>query len=536
MILFTLLCLSLGYSFALPTPSNTPTDTLFTIFTRDADRFDDRSTLGLFWSCLSTIFICTWVAIHPNIPGPKDSKLVVLRRRMALMGYALLTPEIMIFWATRQFRAAAYLARRHKERGWTMAHGFFLSMGGFTLYDKQGTPLRILEYSELETLYEAGKIAWPSITEEEIQDKSKGDYLSKGIVIVQMGWFITQFIARCGYRLGITKLEVVTVGFTTLTMAAYPLWWHKPLDVRCSIPVYLLENANPVSEGIHSCPPAANPLSDLAYPDTSCEPVEDLESTPTQACVTSQFLISEESQLLQQPLIVSDLDPDPSLQGPNPSNAMEPPSRNNSAATSNADDVFEVQTSRSVASIHKKRGVLRFPVVALFTGLIDAVSSQTLDHIMPLCVPTFYSPNVNDTILDSFWAPAGGIGIFWASIGIFGLAQMTASYPERFSFHSNPEQIAWGISFSAITGCISLLILIRGYPVLVSTLRPAPELPRRRVFGGLERLGLAMTPTLIAIYLIARITFLILACIELRALSPTKLVGIKWTSFFPHIG
>jgi len=167
------------------------------------------------------------------------------------MVYALLTPEIMIFWALRQHRAANHLAKRHKKRGWTMAHAFFLIMGGFTLHDKQKTALRILEYNELETLSEAGKIAWPSITEEEIQDRSKGDFLSKGIIFLQMGWFITQFIARWGYKLGITELEAVTLGFTTLTIATYSLWWHKPLDVRCSVPVYLLENANLVSEGIH---------------------------------------------------------------------------------------------------------------------------------------------------------------------------------------------------------------------------------------------------------------------------------------------
>lgn len=105
-----------------------------------------------------------------------------------------------------------------------MTHGFFLIMGGFTLHDKQGTALRILEYSELETLSEAEKIKWPSITEEEIQDRSKGGYLSKGVVVIQIGWFITQFIARCGYGLGITELEVVTLGFTTLTVITYSLW------------------------------------------------------------------------------------------------------------------------------------------------------------------------------------------------------------------------------------------------------------------------------------------------------------------------
>ena len=203
---------------------------------------DDRSTLNVLWSCLSTIFTCTWISIHPNISAPKDSKLIVLRMRLVLMGYALLAPEIIAVWAFRQRRAATYLAKRHKERGWTMAHAFFLIMGGFTLYDEQGTALRILEYNELETLSEAGEIAWPSITEEEIQDRSKGDYLSKGIVIVQLGWFITQYIARGSYRLGVTELEVITLGVTALTIATCYLWWYKPLDVRCSVPVYLLGN------------------------------------------------------------------------------------------------------------------------------------------------------------------------------------------------------------------------------------------------------------------------------------------------------
>jgi len=94
-------------------------------------------------------------------------------------------------------------------------------MGGFTLYDKQGIPLRILEYSELETLSEAGKIAWPSITEGEIQDRSKSDYLSKGVVAVQLGWFYTQFFARTGYRLDVTALEMVTLLFTMNGIVAY---------------------------------------------------------------------------------------------------------------------------------------------------------------------------------------------------------------------------------------------------------------------------------------------------------------------------
>jgi hypothetical protein len=36
-------------------------------------------------------------------------------------------------------------------------------------------------------------------------------------------------------------VEVVTLAFATLTDVIYYFWWDKPLDVRCSIPVQLLE-------------------------------------------------------------------------------------------------------------------------------------------------------------------------------------------------------------------------------------------------------------------------------------------------------
>jgi hypothetical protein len=157
------------------------------------------------------------------------------------MGYILLAPEMVIMWAGRQHFAARNFAKKHQEKtGWTRAHAFFLIMGGFTLHEG-GKPVRVLEARELEELSEAGKIEWPTITEEEIADRSKGDYLSKTIVLFQTTWFIGQCIARGAYRLAVTELEVVTLAFAVLTGVIYYFWWDKPLDVRCSIPVPLLE-------------------------------------------------------------------------------------------------------------------------------------------------------------------------------------------------------------------------------------------------------------------------------------------------------
>ena len=231
---------------ALPTDSRSPEilskNHLQSIFIREDDRFDSQSIYGILWSCLLTIFACTWITVHPNIPGPGDSQWAILRRRLVIMGYFLLAPEFVILWAGRQHMDARYLTKKleKKRPGWTQAHSFFLIMGGFTLHEG-GKPVQVLEVKDLEKLSEAGKIEWPTVTKEEIEDRSKGDYLSKTIVLFQTTWFVVQCIARAAYSLTVTELEVVTVAFASLTGVMYYFWWDKPLDVRCSIPVHLLD-------------------------------------------------------------------------------------------------------------------------------------------------------------------------------------------------------------------------------------------------------------------------------------------------------
>lgn len=65
---------------------------------------------GILWSCLATIFTCTWVSVHPNIPSPGDSLWKVEKRRAGLMIWTILAPELVIFWAFRQWIGAWQLA------------------------------------------------------------------------------------------------------------------------------------------------------------------------------------------------------------------------------------------------------------------------------------------------------------------------------------------------------------------------------------------------------------------------------------------
>ena len=70
-----------------------------------------RSTWEILWTCLATIFACTWVSIHPNIPSSKDGRIRIAFQRLELMVWAILTPEMIIFWAMRQWRHARVLTK-----------------------------------------------------------------------------------------------------------------------------------------------------------------------------------------------------------------------------------------------------------------------------------------------------------------------------------------------------------------------------------------------------------------------------------------
>ena len=63
-----------------------------------------------------TIFSCTWVAIHPNVPCPEKQNPVIsfAGHRLPLFICALLVPEYVLAWAIRQFLRAREIANQDK--------------------------------------------------------------------------------------------------------------------------------------------------------------------------------------------------------------------------------------------------------------------------------------------------------------------------------------------------------------------------------------------------------------------------------------
>ncbi|KAG6904332.1 hypothetical protein DXG01_010883 [Tephrocybe rancida] len=105
-------------------------------------------------------------------------------------------------------------------------------MGGFQICEFERAPQRIDETENLRPYLVEKQI---TISKEEIRDRSKGDILSKAIVLLQVAWFILQVLARAIQHLPITELEIATIAFAILNFVTYFCWWNKPYDIRYPI-------------------------------------------------------------------------------------------------------------------------------------------------------------------------------------------------------------------------------------------------------------------------------------------------------------
>ena len=85
-----------------------------------------RSIWDILWSCIATIFACLWISIHPNIPSPNETGWRFFLRRLELMFWALLAPELVIVWAFRQWLGARELERLYKGAVSSAIHSKYL--------------------------------------------------------------------------------------------------------------------------------------------------------------------------------------------------------------------------------------------------------------------------------------------------------------------------------------------------------------------------------------------------------------------------
>ncbi len=111
-------------------------------------------------------------------------------------------------------------------------------MGGFVLYDEDKY-IGAISPRHFRKLVAAKAIDFPCIKEKEINDRSKGDELSKGLAIIQTAWFIVQYIAGAKQHSRIVPLESATLAYAALNALLYFFWWNKPLNPQIPVPIRL---------------------------------------------------------------------------------------------------------------------------------------------------------------------------------------------------------------------------------------------------------------------------------------------------------
>ncbi|KZP03664.1 hypothetical protein FIBSPDRAFT_844731 [Athelia psychrophila] len=283
---FLLICLSLVQACIAPAVSESDTtsnpassvlDTSFAFASSEStsntchDINNCRTMVGIVTSCLATIFACIWVAVHPNMPGPKQSWMSRQIRSLKLVVVTLLVPEWVLAWAVRQYLQARRYGKKleaarlkadadaARPASQAITNNLYTKSSSSDEGGEQSAGIGLEEQSVLlknstgvdgvsgwddnygdQSLYILALVKSRSLvppTSDELGDKSKGDALSKTIAILQTLWFIAQCIARRVGNLAITNLEIMTLAYTVITLAMYTAWWHKPLNVRCPIRV-----------------------------------------------------------------------------------------------------------------------------------------------------------------------------------------------------------------------------------------------------------------------------------------------------------
>ena len=131
-------------------------------------------------------------------------------------------------------RGSQHVLEKYPECKWTETHAQLLQMGGFQTIDEDGTSYELagvigIESSHLHIL---------NTPVEEIEDRSKADFVAKMVTVVQTLWFAMQILNRAIEGLTVTEIELTTLAHVTLNIFVYWCWWNKPVNVRFPFEVY----------------------------------------------------------------------------------------------------------------------------------------------------------------------------------------------------------------------------------------------------------------------------------------------------------
>ncbi|PWY69056.1 hypothetical protein BO70DRAFT_365878 [Aspergillus heteromorphus CBS 117.55] len=200
---------------------------------------NDRGTIDIIWGCCLVLSTALWTVLHLNIPGSDDTTMTVLWRKIRWGTFAILAPDMLVGFSAMQWQSAQESVTQMHSLGykeWTLKHAFYANSGGFLLRSTDYPPFPVTATS-IHYLLETEHIDCPTITADEIWDKSKADTFAKCVALVQGVWLVVQSIARAVEGLAVSPLELFTIAFVLSTITTYYFWMNKPQNV--GVPTFI---------------------------------------------------------------------------------------------------------------------------------------------------------------------------------------------------------------------------------------------------------------------------------------------------------
>ncbi|KJA18689.1 hypothetical protein HYPSUDRAFT_69749 [Hypholoma sublateritium FD-334 SS-4] len=423
---------------------------------------------------------------------------------------------------------------------WTTTHGFFVQMGGFVL-SENGIPIQATSFSKswlekdddiseyitkhkdqrapcdgIKESILAGVIDAPKITKAEIEDRSKGDAISKTVVILQTTWFIAQCIARWSARISVTELEIVTLGFAMLNGITYALWWHKPQDV--GVPVYLEIKAmspNPVA------------MKSVATSTSDTESAIEPPHMNTETAASNEIIATPNSR-------------------ENESAAPSTPERQADiellridAETATPNEITEelgylVPKNITDARLHKRSFLVRklkedwgpSPGIDLLFFIPYRLTTAFFHPFIKLCGASYDYVREGDLRVPMFFGEPAITNESAHFIGmiatVFGLVHLVPS----FFLHDYPHTtlLLWRISAAFITV----------QSIFTSSVSYMRDMMMSSPSWLVVSIGLLLGVSY-PLYIVARLALIILAFVSLHDLPPNAYLTIDWISSIPHL-
>ncbi|KAL8691120.1 MAG: hypothetical protein Q9224_004250 [Gallowayella concinna] len=171
--------------------------------------------------------------LHLNLPAEHEGFWTCFFRRAKWLMLGVLAPETVLLAAGGQWASAKRSVADMKSHGsdsWTLAHAFYADSGGFLLQPLDSSPFPVTA-KQIHYMVKQNYLSVPDISEKEIFDKSKADYVTKTIACLQTGWFVTECAARAIQKLPVSPIELSTCAIILCTVTIYFFWLQKPLNV-----------------------------------------------------------------------------------------------------------------------------------------------------------------------------------------------------------------------------------------------------------------------------------------------------------------